>query len=153
MTQLLRSVLHMLTIPPQNVFDAYTPEEAFAKFQHYKHDLVITDWLENPDMGIKLTEMIRKNKNSPNAYVPIIMTAGSAHYKRVVKARDAGISDYVVKPFSARLFASRITRVIEDRRPFVESEDFLGPDRRRKQDLEYDGEERREASNSTEDEA
>lgn len=143
MYQLLKSVLNMLKIPQNNVDDAYTPDEAFSKYKTKKHDLIITDWLENPDEGIILTEMIRTHEETPNPYVPIIMTAGSGHLSRVIKARDTGVSDYVVKPFSAQTLASRLERVIEDKRQFVLSKTYTGPDRRRRQDPNYDGEERR----------
>lgn len=146
MYQLLKTVLNMLTIPNKNVYDAYTPKEAFGKFLSVKHDLIITDWLENPDRGIELTRMIRQNPKSPNPYVPIIMTAGSGHIHRVIKARDVGVSDYVVKPFSAQVLANRLSRIIEDNRQFVVCEKYVGPDRRRPHIKgKYDGPERRVA--------
>ena len=147
MFQLIKSVLNMLTIPPENIDDSYDPEDAFIKFRAMKHDLIITDWLENPDNGIKLTEMIRTRQDSPNNAVPVIMTAGTGHKNRVLKARDTGITDYVVKPFSAKIMADRLANVIEDRRNFVISENFNGPDRRNKKRDDYDGPERRNTDN------
>jgi len=141
---LLKAVLRMLTIPESNIDSALSPEEAVAKFSKNKHDLIITDWLENPDHGLKLTKNLRTNVQSPNPYVPIIMTAGSGHISSVIKARDVGVSDYVVKPFSADMLAKRITRVIEDQRGFVLSDGYVGPDRRHKL-VDYSGNERREA--------
>jgi DNA-binding response OmpR family regulator len=148
MYQLLKSVLHMLKIPQKNVYDAYNPKEAFAKFKNIRHDLIITDWLENPDEGIALTKMLRTDESSPNPYVPIIMTAGSGHLSRVLKARDSGVSDYVVKPFSAKTLADRLERIIEDKRKFVISGTYTGPDRRRKSNKNYDGPERRKNQDS-----
>ncbi|GJL84973.1 MAG: hypothetical protein DHS20C02_07480 [Micavibrio sp.] len=142
MYQLIKNVLNMLTVPERNIQAAYDIEGAFAKFCQTKHDIVMSDWLENPDHGIQLTRMIRTNKNSPNIYVPIIMTAGSGHYTRVVRARDAGISEYLVKPFAADALAKRIVRVIESPRLFVASDAYTGPDRRTRE-MEYEGPERR----------
>lgn len=133
----------MLTVPERNIYDAYKPEEAFDKFKSIKHDIIITDWLRDPDQGIHLTKMIRQREDSPNQYVPIIMTAGTGHYNSVIKARDAGVSDYIVKPFSAQTMADRLVRVIEDDRQFVLSENFVGPDRRHGLAKNYDGPERR----------
>ena len=143
MYQLVKSVLSMLTVPERHIYAAYGPEEAFDKFKSIKHDIIITDWLQNPDLGIKLTKMIRQREDSPNEYVPIIMTAGTGNYNSVIKARDAGVSDYIVKPFSAQTMADRLVRVIEDDRTFVVSEHFTGPDRRHKIDKSYAGPERR----------
>ncbi len=147
MFQLIKSVLNMLTVPPENIDDAYEPEEAFLKFRAVKHDIIITDWLENPDNGIKLTDMIRTRQDSPNNAVPIIMTAGTGHWVRVLTARDIGVSDYVVKPFSAKIMANRLTNIIEDQRNFVISENFNGPDRRNRKHKDYDGPERRNTEN------
>lgn len=130
MYDLFKSVLMMLGIPDRNIDSAFTSEQAFEKFQTNNYDLIITDWLENPGKGIMLTKQIRRDAKSPNQYVPIIMTAGSSAVERVIRARDAGISEYLVKPFAANSLATRITRVIENPRNFVMSDSYAGPDRR-----------------------
>ena len=142
MAQLLRSVLRMLTVPENNIDIAYSPEEAFEQFNQVGHDLIFTDWLEYPDRGLKFAKMIRRHPSSRNKCVPIIMTAGSGHREKVIKARDYGVSDYIVKPFSAELLARRITKIIEDEREFVMSENYVGPNRRFK-DEPFEGEDRR----------
>jgi two-component system, chemotaxis family, chemotaxis protein CheY len=147
MFKLVKNVLGFFTVRDKNIFAAYSVEEAFEVFCRERPDLIIVDWLQNPDRGIYLTKMIRMNKTSPNPYVPIIMTAGSGHLNRVLKARDAGISEYLVKPFSARSLAERIERVVEKPRMFVVSENYVGPDRRtNKIDDEYQGPERRQSN-------
>ncbi len=130
MFQLVKGVLNLLTVPEKNIYASYSVEEAFASFQRMGHDLIIVDWLQNPDRGIQLTKIMRTDKATPNPFVPIIMTAGSGHLNRVIRARDSGISEYLVKPFSAKSLAERITRVIEKQRQFVVSDSFVGPDRR-----------------------
>lgn len=142
MFSLFKSVLNMLSIPERNIYAAYSDTEGFQKFCQQKHDIIITDWLSNPDKGIKLTKTIRTDNKSPNKFVPIIMTAGSGHFSRVIRARDAGISEYLVKPFAADALAQRITRVIEKQRHFIVAETYTGPDRRVKQ-LPFDGSDRR----------
>jgi DNA-binding response OmpR family regulator len=142
MFKLFKTVLNMLSVPERNIDSSYNYKDAYQKFCHKKHDLIITDWLQNPDRGILLTNMIRNDPKSPNKFVPIIMTAGSGHYNRVIKARDCGISEYLVKPFSAESLSVRITRVIEKPRPFVVSDVYVGPDRRVR-DIPFDGEDRR----------
>lgn len=107
-----------------------------------RHDIVITDWLDNPDSGIQLIKKIRMDSKSPNKFVPIIMTAGSGHLSRVLRSRDAGVSEYLMKPFAANALATRITRVIETKRPFVVSATYTGPDRRVR-GIEFEGIEKR----------
>ena len=141
----------MLEVPERNIHAAYSAEEGFAKFKKDKHDIVITDWLENPDKGIELLKMIRNNDKTPNRFVPVIMTAGSGHLSRVLKSRDAGVSEYLVKPFAADALAVRITRVIENPRPFVIADSYVGPERRRK-NLPIDFPDRRKEKNTIENE-
>ena len=142
MFKLFKMVFSALNVPVQNIHAVYSAEEGFNKFVASNHDLIITDWMENPDTGIRLVRKIRMDKKSPNQYVPIIMSAGSGHESRVIRSRDAGVSEYLVKPFSAGALAMRITRVVERPRPFVVSTNYIGPDRRVK-DVDFEGEDRR----------
>ena len=130
MYKLFKNVLAMLDVPEANIYSAFSAEEGFSEFCKNKHDIVITDWLENPDKGIELLKQIRTDGGSPNKFVPVIMTAGSGHLSRVIKSRDAGVSEYLVKPFAAESLATRISRVIESPRPFVLSKSYTGPERR-----------------------
>ncbi len=148
MYELVKGVLNLFSVPEANVYAAYTVEDAFRLFREHNHDLVIADWLQNPDRGIELTKVIRTDKNTPNAFVPIIMTAGSGHLGRVIRARDSGISEYLVKPFSAKSLADRISRVIEKPRMFVVCDSYTGPDRRSKTEG-YTGPERRADNTKT----
>jgi two-component system, chemotaxis family, chemotaxis protein CheY len=145
MFQLFKAVLSMLDVPEKNIDPAYSAEEGFEKFCNKNHDIIITDWLENPDKGIQLLTTIRTSEKSPNIFVPVIMTAGSSHFSRVIRSRDAGVSEYLVKPFAANSLATRITRLIEKPRDFVVSDKFTGPDRRVRS-IPFDGKERRVAS-------
>ncbi|MBL1147534.1 MAG: response regulator [Pseudomonadota bacterium] len=137
--QLFQGVLRLLGVPEINVFPAYSKQEGFEKFVRGNHDLLIIDWMGVPDQGIQLVREIRTNPRSPNPFVPILMTAGSGHERRVFLSRDNGVSDYLVKPFSAKDLASRIERLIEKPRPFVHFTDeegnlgYVGPDRRLKE--------------------
>ena len=142
MFKLFKTVLSMLDVPEGNIDPAYSAEEGFEKFCKKNHDIVITDWLENPDKGIELLKTIRTHEKSPNTFVPVIMTAGSSHFSRVIRSRDAGVSEYLVKPFAADSLAIRITRVIEKPRDFVVSDAFTGPERRIR-NIPFEGEEKR----------
>jgi len=130
MYRLFKDVLVMLDVPERNIDSAFSCEEGFERFCTGEYDLIITDWLQSPDKGIELIGQIRTNPKSPNHFAPVIMTAGSGHLSRVIKSRDIGVSDYLVKPFAAADLAKRIERVVEKPRPFVVSPSYTGPDRR-----------------------
>jgi two-component system, chemotaxis family, chemotaxis protein CheY len=68
----------------------------------------------------------------------------------VGEARDAGVNEFLAKPLTARGVIERIHQVVENPRPFVRSDDYFGPDRRRRADPAYRGPKRR--STDTDDE-
>ena len=105
-------------------------------------DLILTDWQMQPLSGIELTKRIRTSPDSTNVFVPIIMITAFHEREHVFKARDAGVTEYVVKPISPKSLFSRIDAVIERPRQFVRVGEFFGPDRRR-QKKGYSGDERR----------
>jgi CheY-like chemotaxis protein len=60
------------------------------------------------------------------------MLTAQADKESVSVARDAGITEFVAKPFSAKTLSTRIIQIIDNPRVFVESKDFVGPCRRRR---------------------
>lgn len=125
------------------VFTAKDGEEGFRIFCRENPDMVIADWMMKPMDGISLTRRIRNDPSSPNQFVPVILMTGFSERRRVIQARDSGVTEFLVKPFNARDLYRRIVQVVERPRQFVRSEDFFGPDRRRKPKTEYTGPERR----------
>src|SRR3546814_4837598 len=94
--------------------------------------------------GIGFVEWVRKNPAAKNVFVPIIMVTAQSEEWKVMKARDAGVTEFLVKPFSAKTMARRITVVVENPRQFVRTDEFFGPDRRRHVISNYTGQERSE---------
>lgn len=134
----------LLTFGIGEVLTAKNGDEGFKVFCKENPDIVLADWMMHPTDGISLTRRIRNDALSPNHYVPIILMTGFSEKKRVVQARDSGVTEFLVKPFTARDLYKRIAQIIERPRQFVRSEDFFGPDRRRKADAAFDGPYRRE---------
>lgn len=127
------------------VHGAHNGETGFETFCRTNPDIVIADWMMKPMDGITLTRKIRNDPYSPNPYVPLILMTGFSEKRRVFEARDAGVTEFLVKPFNARDLYKRIVQVIERPRQFVRADDFFGPDRRRKSDMSYLGPDRRES--------
>lgn len=139
-TTLLRQMVKVLGCIDIHVFS--NGEEAWNYFKENPVDIVIADWQMLPMSGLKLTQLIRKSPDSPNPFVPIIMVTAYREREHVFKARDTGVTEYVVKPVSPKGLFSRIEAVIERPRRFVRVGEFFGPDRRR-HSKEFDGEDRR----------
>lgn len=142
MLEITKSLL--LTFGVGRVVGAKNGREGLEKLRLHDPDLVIADWMMKPIDGISFTRYVRQDEHIPNPYVPIILMTGFSEKRRVLQARDAGVTEFLVKPFNARQLYKRIVQIIERPRQFVRSEDFFGPDRRRKLVEEYLGPFRRE---------
>jgi two-component system chemotaxis response regulator CheY len=134
---LVREMLRVLGA--ERIYDAYDGDEAWDILGSQQIDLMLVDWHMKPVDGLALTRRVRNDKESPNPYLPIIMMSGYSERARIIKARDSGINEFVVKPLSAKALFGRIVNVIEHPRQFVRTDNFFGPDRRRKnQEVEDD---------------
>jgi two-component system, chemotaxis family, chemotaxis protein CheY len=80
--------------------------EAVAKFQETHCDLVLTDWNMPNKNGLETTREIR----ALNPTVPIIMVTTEAEKTRVLEAIQAGVSDYLVKPFTAETLREKLEK-------------------------------------------
>ena len=127
----------------KNVHGAKSVDEGYKLFCQYDHDLIITDWLMEPMDGLDLIRMVRRNDESPNKFVPIILMTGYSDQPRVETARDMGVTEFLMKPYSARDMYARIVQIIEKPRQFVDTGEFFGPDRRRRKNYVYFGPDRR----------
>ena len=140
MRRLVRRVLNGMGV--EQIRGAPDGSAAIVEMKAELPDILITDWLMGPMDGLQLTSYIRKGARSPNRFLPIIMMTGFAEREKVFQARDAGVTEFLVKPLSASSLFSRIQTIVEKPRPFVHIGEFFGPDRRRRKN-EFTGEEKR----------
>jgi CheY-like chemotaxis protein len=141
MRRLVRTLLH--GFGARDVYEAEDGAAGLEAFTHYVPDIIITDWAMPIFDGIELTQMIRQPGANANPYVAIIMLTGHSEKKRVTAARDAGITEFLAKPISAKGLYERIVNVVASPRPFIKTGNYFGPDRRRMVNPNYTGPERR----------
>jgi len=137
MLDLTKAILNIFGF--QHVYTANNGQKAFELVCSKEPDLIITDWIMEPMDGLELTKMIRNDKRSPDPFVPIIMMTGFSSKLRVEAARDAGITEFLVKPYTSEDLYRRVHQIVEKPRQFVEASEFFGPDRRRRMDTNYNG--------------
>ncbi len=129
MRVLCRDMLNAMGIA--QVYTVDDGSRAYAELRNRRFDIVITErYMETLD-GIDLTRMIRTAADSPNPLVPILMTTAMPSMSDVTEARDAGVTEFLIKPFSANDFKKRITATVTNPREFVQVASYFGPDRRR----------------------
>lgn len=140
--QLIKEVLRPLGVT--RIAECVNASDALAYLENNVVDIIFTEWHMDGEMdGLGFVEWVRKNPASKNVFVPIVMVTAQSEEWKVMKARDVGVTEFLVKPFSAKTMARRITVVVENPRQFVRTDDFFGPDRRRHRVSNYTGEERR----------
>lgn len=141
MAKLLKTVLRGLAVG--TVHECLDPKKVIPALQDFQPDVVFLD-LEMPDIdGLEVARQIRKGEESPNPFVPIIMITGHTKKINVEQARDAGVTEFLAKPISAKSVYDRLVACIEAPRPYIKTSSYYGPDRRRRTEEPYEGPERR----------
>jgi CheY-like chemotaxis protein len=142
--QFMRQVLRQLlrTFGAVEIAGAATSGEAFQQIARFRPDILLTEWLLSPQDGIEFVKRLR-SEGSPDRLLPVIMVTAHAELANVIVARDAGVNEFVAKPFTAMALFRRVREVIERPRPFVSTEAYFGPDRRRRSGENYRGRKRR----------
>jgi DNA-binding response OmpR family regulator len=143
MTAMLRQILRTLGVT--QVEDAIDGEQGYKLLKTFEPDIVLLDWQMAPVDGLEFAKRLRTSSDSPNRYLPIIMITAHSELARVMEARDAGVNELLAKPIAALQLYTRIRKIIERPRLFVESPAYFGPDRRRRVDPTFRGIERRVA--------
>jgi two-component system, chemotaxis family, chemotaxis protein CheY len=141
MRRILRTLLH--SFGAREVYESEDGATALEMYSHYVPDIVITDWSMPIFDGLELAQMIRQPDSKGNPYAPIIMLTGHSEKRRVTLARDAGVTEFLAKPISAKALYQRVLNVVASPRPFIKTKNYFGPDRRRNNTVTYIGEERR----------
>lgn len=143
---LLRDLLKVLGA--NRLHYCHDGQDALNTVRHFDIDIALIDWHMPLMNGIQFTKTIRLSPDSPNPFLPIIMISSFAGLEHVAEARDAGINEYLIKPYSARQLLTRISTVVERPRPFIRTDGYFGPDRRRTKDRTYTGREKRKQPNA-----
>src|SRR3569832_201252 len=144
MRRILRTLLN--GFGAREVHEAEDGASGMEAFNQLAPDIIITDWAMPVFNGLELTQMIRQPDGNANPYVPIIMMTGHSEKRRVPAARDAGVTEFLAKPVSAKGLYERIVNVILNPRPFIKTKTYFGPDRRRSASAAYTGPERRKGA-------
>lgn len=125
--------------------DAATLEDAIGKCREIEPHALLLEWEDKGLDGLEITREIRGGKTSVDRAIPIVLTTSRASMTDVEAARRIGVTEYAVKPMSARALVSRIEQVLYRPRPFIVTDSYVGPCRRRSIDPYFMGPFRRAA--------
>jgi len=109
-----------------NAIEAGDIEQALTKIHEPYPDLILLDWMLPGGTGVSLAKKLKQNEYTRN--IPIIMLTARSDEDDKVKGFDAGVDDYVTKPFSPKELIARIKAVIRRVAPtsLEEEVDFHG---------------------------
>lgn len=108
MLRIIRNLLKQLGF--NNVDEATDGSDALSKLRSKEYGLVISDWNMEPMTGIQLLREVRADENMRD--MPFIMITAESKTENVIAAKEAGVSNYIVKPFNAATLKAKLTSVI-----------------------------------------
>jgi two-component system chemotaxis response regulator CheY len=92
-----------------NIEEAENGHDALQKLRQAPFGLVISDWNMEPMTGLQLLKEVRADAALKK--LPFIMVTAESKTENVIAAKQAGVSNYIVKPFSAEILKSKIVSV------------------------------------------
>jgi two-component system, chemotaxis family, chemotaxis protein CheY len=129
MQQVLGAILTGLGI--RGITTALAADEAARLMESREFDLVIADYRLDGISGAEFARLVRASR-AGDKFVPIIACTADTTPRVVRELRDAGVDEILAKPVSSFAVWSKLTAVVNSRRPFVAAPSFFGPDRRRR---------------------
>jgi two-component system chemotaxis response regulator CheY len=107
MIRIIRNLLRQLGF--EDVDDAPDGSIALAKMRDKHYGLVISDWNMEPMTGYELLKQVRSDPSL--ASTPFIMVTAESKTENVIAAKQAGVNNYIVKPFNADTLKNKIDAV------------------------------------------
>jgi len=114
----------------RNLVRVSSAEEAMEKCRQHVFDLIFTE-STMPDLdGYDFVRWIRNESDEQLKLTPVIVITAHTRRKHVIRARDCGANYIIAKPITPKIILERIVWVANSKRVFIETDDFIGPDRR-----------------------
>ncbi|MGB6085745.1 response regulator [Parvibaculum sp.] len=110
MLRIVRNLLQKLGF--SNIDEATDGADALAKLRGRQYGLVISDWNMQPMTGFELLQKVRADASLKT--LPFVMVTAESKVENVVAARNAGVNNYIIKPFSAEVLKAKLKTVLGD---------------------------------------
>lgn len=110
MVRIVRGLLEQLGF--KNIDDAADGASALQKIQSGDYGLILSDWNMTPMTGYELLKAVRSDPRT--RATPFVMVTAEAKAENVVAARQAGVNNYIIKPFTLAVLKQKLTTVLGD---------------------------------------
>lgn len=108
MLKIVSSLLQQIGF--QHIDTALDGGEAIQKLRRDSYGLVISDWNMAPVTGLDLLRQVRSDRRLQKT--PFIMVTAESKTENVIVAKQAGVNNYIVKPFTAEILKQKIVAVL-----------------------------------------
>ncbi len=109
MRRIVKNILKQLGF--NNLEEAENGQEALTKLQADHYGFVVSDWNMPVMMGIDMLRAIRADEKLKA--IPVLMVTAEAQKENLMEAVKAGVSNYVVKPFTAETMQEKINKIFK----------------------------------------
>jgi CheY-like chemotaxis protein len=127
--RVLRQAMLAIGMPAPREFEDATPRP--ADLMADTADVLFISASDEDPGPLRLVADIRARKIASNPFLPIVVTAYEPTPRLMRMASDAGADTIVAKPVSYKLIAERMESLVDARRPFIVTANYMGPDRRK----------------------
>ena len=108
MLKIVESLLRQLGF--KNIDEATDGSAALEKIKVNKYDLILSDWNMEPMTGLELLKHVRAN--DATKHIPVVLITAESKTENIIAAKQAGVNNYIVKPFGASTLKEKLTAVL-----------------------------------------
>jgi two-component system, chemotaxis family, chemotaxis protein CheY len=108
MRRIIRNLLTQIGF--DDIEEAEDGEKALKKMRAAHYGLVLSDWNMSPVTGLELLKTVRAD--SALAKTPFILITAESKPENIVAAKQAGVNNYIIKPFNAETLKTKINAVL-----------------------------------------
>jgi DNA-binding response OmpR family regulator len=123
-----RSILNIIGF--WKIEECETIDDVRLALESRRFDLAIFAVLDRDDGVSGLVNDVRRFRCGDDPFIPIILSSWDARLGMVRSIIDAGADDFLAHPFSTTDLSDRIYALVSNRKPFIVTEEYFGPDRR-----------------------
>jgi two-component system, chemotaxis family, chemotaxis protein CheY len=109
MRRIVKNVLKQLGF--SNIDEAENGQDGLQKLKSSKYDFVVSDWNMPVMTGIDMLRAIRADEQLKA--IPVLMVTAEAQQKNLVEAVQAGVSNYIIKPFTAETMQEKLAKIFK----------------------------------------
>lgn len=120
------------------IVDHDSLEQTAQSLHSSRFDLLLLATDDPQDGVVSFVQSVRKGRCGLDPFVPVILTSWRANTRYIEAIIGSGADDLLMHPFSTAQLFDRVRMLVRSRKPFVMTEDYFGPDRRKDSDRPAD---------------